>query len=193
MLSRNIAEMKSLAKAHVEADAVVAGTYWEASNNAAGGRGCFIGCLVHSHEAAGVANKFGLPEPSVRIAEAIFERLPKSEWPRFFEAVPDAIGRDGKDLSRVHWAFLADVLRHLLPQTGEVKDAVDRVITGMDTLASGGVWLDAAHAAHAAHAADAAARAAARVAARVAHAADTADAETCRQRDVFLRLLNEAA
>ena len=131
MLTKNIADMRAEAHAHIAADKVTQGQYWE------GGKGCFIGCLVHSSDAQSMADRFGLPLSSIRIAERIFESLPAEDAPAFFGEVVDAIDRDGRDLSCVHWAFLADALRHMPPQSGAVKDAIDHVIEGMDTLASG--------------------------------------------------------
>ena len=207
MLTKNIDMMKAEVAAHIAADAVIQGTYWKE------GRGCFIGCLTHSVKAEAVTHKFGMPLPLVRIAEHIFESLPAADAKAFFAAVPEAIGADGKDLSKLHWLFLADMLRHLPPQTGSVKAAIYRVIDGMDELSIGEDWpgafaaADAARAAAfaaksadaayaAASAADAAstgyATRAARAAAYAAAAAADARAEISRQRDVFLRLLREA-
>jgi hypothetical protein len=204
MLTKNIETMKAEVAAHIAADAVIQGTYWKE------GRGCFIGCLTHSVKAEAVTDKFGMPLSLVKIAEHIFESLPAADAKAFFAAVPEAIGADGKDLSRVHWLFLADTLRHLPPQTDDLKAAIDRVIDGMDRLSTGEDWPDAFAAAdaakaayYAADAADAAAYAAyaasanyathaVRAAAYAAEAADDARAEVTRQRDVFLRLLREA-
>ena len=174
MHSKNIEEMKRITAEHIAADAVVKGTYWGSFNNAVGGKGCFIGCLVHSSDAQAVAAKFGLPAPAVKIAEHIFEGLSDDDGVTFFEAVPDAIGRDGKDLNRIHWLFLADTLRNLPPQAGDVKIAVDRVIDGMDLLASGKEWPNAYTARAAANAAANAARAAADAAYAARAAADAA-------------------
>ena len=179
-LTRNHATLALEVKAHIEADALVRGKYWD------GSKGCFIGCLTHSSDPKPAFDRFGLPELVMRIAENIFEALPESEGKAFFAALPDAVGCDGKDLSRVHWAFLASELR-LLPQ----QDVIDTVIAGMDLLAAGEEWspraalaaaraADVADAAYsAAYSAAAAYRAVARaadVACAVARAADAADA-----------------
>lgn len=83
-------------------------------------------------------------------------------------------GRDGKDLSRIHWAFLAAELRALPKVTDEVQDIIDLVVCGIDKLALGEKWDTAAYVARAA--ADAAARAAIK-----------------RQRDTVLALISDAA
>jgi len=177
ILTRNHATLAQEVKAHIDADAIVRGQYWD------GSKGCFIGCLTHSEDPKPAFERFGLLEPLMRIAESIFEGLPDNEGRAFFAALPDAVGCDGKDLSRVHWAFLATELR-ILPQL----DIVDTVISGMDLLAAGKEWsVDAAHSAYTAihaaaqaanaayadaydHAASAATRAAYFTAAAAAHA-----------------------
>ena len=162
-LTRNHADLALEVKAHIEADALTRGEYWN------GSKGCFIGCLTHSSDPKPAFERFGLPEPLLRIAENIFEALPDDEGRAFFAALPDAVGCDGKDLTRVHWAFLASELR-LLPQ----QDCIDTVIEGMDLLSAGDKWsTDAAYAA--AKAADAAA-----YAARI------------RQRDSLLEIIKQA-
>lgn len=180
VLTKNHAKLTADVKAHIDADAVIAGHYWNEGDNAVGGTGCFIGCLVHSSSADGVESIFGLPVALVILAEGIFGNLPADEGKAFFANIPNAVGRDGKDLSRVHWAFLASELRALPPVPSHIQDVIDPVIVGMDLLAGGGVW-DAAHAAravraascatdaaddHASHAARAAAAHAARAVAR---------------------------
>ena len=197
MLTKNHETLAIEVKRHVDADAVLQGTYWD------GSRGCFIGCLAHSEDAAALGEMYGLPLPLVRICESIFEGLPADEAKAFFASIPQAVGRDGKDLTRVHWSFLASELRALPPVDDNTQRVIDHVIAGMDLLASGGEWSRdaAAEAAHAAaYAADAAAYAAdaAEAAARAAYAAlAAADAAAraaarMRQRDTLLRLISEA-
>jgi hypothetical protein len=165
---------------------------------------------------------FGLPLPLVRICKGIFEALPADEATAFFAALPDSVARDGKDLSRVHWRFLAAELRSLPGVLANVQAVIDPVIAGLDRLAAGGVWdatdaeaagaaaYAAAYAAAdaAAYAAAYAAYAAARAAADVADAAyaayaaayaaraalvDAARADARRrQRDTVLRLIADA-
>ena len=167
-LTRNTEALRKEVAAHIEADALIRGQYW------GDGKGCFIGCLTHSDDPAPAFERFGLPVAVLRIAESIFEALSDADGRVFFATLPDAVERDGKDLSRVHWAFLAAELRALPPVSQGVQDVIEPVIAGMDALASGGDWpLHAADAADAARAANAAARAA--YAARAAaYAADAA-------------------
>ena len=211
MLTKNHETLAAEVARHVEADAVLQGTYWD------GSRGCFIGCLAHSDDAAALGEMYGLPLPLVRICENVFESLSADAAKAFFAAIPDAVGRDGKDLTRVHWSFLASELRALPSVDDATQGAINTVIAGMDLLASGGDWprddanaaasaaraaayaasaaaiaaADATRAAsHAAYAAAYAARAAACGTADAARAA--ARAARLRQRDTLLRLIAEA-
>jgi hypothetical protein len=168
MLTQNHAELTLEVAKHLEADALIKGEYWD------GSKGCFIGCLTHSSDPAPAFERFGLPESLLGLCENIFEALPEDEGRTFFAALPNAVGCDGKDLSLVHFAFLAAELRALPPQTGDVKKAVDRVIAGMDLLASGGRWPKAA--ASAASAAYYAASAAYYAASSASYAASAASA-----------------
>jgi hypothetical protein len=205
ILTINHAKMAAEVAKHIAADAVVQGEYWD------GTHGCFIGCLAHSSDASFLEREYGLPEPLVRICENIFEGLAPDEAKAFFAAIPDAVGRDGKDLSRVHWAFLASELRALPKVLDDIQAVIDPVIAGMDLLAAGGKWsADAARAAAraaasasaaAAYAARAAARAAAYAAADAAYAAYAAAAAAYaasyaaprkRQRVTILNLIKAA-
>ena len=136
----------------------------------------------------------GLPIPLLGIAEGIFKDLPAIERRAFIDALLDGGGTAGRDLSRVHWAFLAAELRALPPTKGEVKTSIERVIEGMDLLVSGQSWPDA-EAAAASREAWAAAEAAAEAAKAWAAEAEAAasGAARIRQRDTLLRLIAEAA
>jgi hypothetical protein len=199
-LTRNHSELTLEVKSHIEADALIKGEYWN------GSKGCFIGCLTHSSNPKPAFKRFGLPEPLMRIAENIFEALPDDEGRAFFAALPAAVACDGKDLSRVHWAFLAAELKTLPDLPDNVQATIDPVIVGMDLLADGGDWpkdaaaraaSDAARAASdAGDAADYAARAAAYAARAASDAADDATyyaaAARIRQCNTLLRLISEA-
>jgi len=178
MLTKNHKTLTIEVKRHIEADAILQGEYWN------GEQGCFIGCLAHSDDPTKLGELYGLPLPLVRICESIFESLPADEAKTFFAAIPDAVGRDGKDLTRVHWAFLASELRCLPKVDDDTQNAIDTVIDGMDLLASGGGWSHDTARAAARAAADAADAAAVYTAARAA--------ARLRQRDTILRLISEA-
>ena len=169
MKTQNIELMTAEIDQHRAADRLVKGLYFDKAT----GHGCFIGCLAHDNDTAVIAERFGLPEPLTRLLESIFERLPFDEAADFFSAIPRAIGEDGRDLTRVHWAFLADLLRHL-PDT-QARGVVADVADGMDLLATGQDWPGAAAKAAMAWSA-AEAEAAMAAAARAAQAAE-AEAE----------------
>ena len=187
MLTKNHDILTAEVQAHIAADAVIQGDYWD------GSKGCFIGCLAHSSDASVLCERFGLPLPLVRICENIFESLPYVAAKAFFAAIPGAVGRDGKDLTRVAWQFLAAELRALPGVSSYFQAVIDPVIEGMDLLASGEEWTGA-YAAYAA--ADAATYAASGVYppaadAGAANAVAHADAVE-RQRDTILGLIAAA-
>ena len=211
ILTKNTDQLRQEVAAHVAADSIIQGIYWDEEVN----RGCFIGCLAKSNDPYINEVAYGLPVMVQRIAEGIFEALPADEAKAFFAALPDAVACDGKDLTKVGWQFLATELSSLPEQPAEIQAVIDPVIAGMDLLASGQEWAAeaaaaAARAARAARAAvDAAVWAAADAAADAANAAawaaawaaaDAADAANAanaaavrlRQRDLLLRLIAEA-
>ena len=151
MLTKNTDQLRANVAKHVAADSIVQGIYWDAEND----RGCFIGCLSHSNDPTINEQTYGLPVMMQRIAENIFEALPPKEAKEFFAALPDAVGCDGKDLSKVGWQFLASELRALPKESPEIQAVIAPVIAGMDRLAQGLEWAreDAAWAAEAAWAA----------------------------------------
>jgi hypothetical protein len=180
MLTKNFKELQAEVTAHVAADRVAQGRY----------KTCFIGCLANGHDDPEfIERTYGIPLMVSRIAESIFELLPADEAVDFFAALPEAVGSDGKDLSRVGWKILATELRALPPVPDDTQGVINSVINGMDLLADGKEWpkADAADAAWSADAvwsaADAwsaatAARAAATASAAWSAAARAADAAT---------------
>ena len=218
-LTKNTARLRQEVAAHVAADSIVQGTYWDSGNES----GCFIGCLAKSADPTINEATYGLPVMVQRIAENIFEALHADEAKAFFAALPDAVSCDGKDLTKIGWQFLAVELRNLPKQPAEIQAVIDPVIAGMDLLASGQEWpaADAAWAARAAAratadatavSATAVAAAAAWAAADAAEAAEAAEVDAAwavvraaeaanaaarpavrlRQRDLLLRLIAEA-
>jgi hypothetical protein len=188
MLTKNTTELRLTVEQHIAADSVIQGAYWDDEAH----KGCFIGCLAHSDDPRINEARYGLPLMVQRIAESIFEDLPVEDAKAFSAALPDAVACDGKDLTKVGWQFLASELRSLPPQPAEIQAVINPVIAGMDLLAKGNEWLEAASAAWAAYAAAYAAAWAAS-AARAASAASAAWADArLRQRDLLLRLIAEA-
>ena len=209
ILTKNTDKLREEVAAHVAADSIAQGIYWDNKTK----RGCFIGCLAKRDDPSLNEATYGLPVMLQRIAESIFEGLPANEAKAFFATLPDAVGCDGKDLTKVSWQFLAAELRSLPEQPAEIQAVIDPVIAGMDLLAGEQEWpaaradadadawaadaaaaaaAAAAWAARAAAAADAADAWAARAAAVCAAAAADAAAVRLRQRDLLLRLIAEA-
>jgi hypothetical protein len=86
-------------KAHEAADEIVHGKYWE------DGKGCGVGCTVHSSEHAAFETEMGIPRMLARLEDTLFEGQANGDskrFPaRFLEVIPV-----GADLSRVPWIFL---------------------------------------------------------------------------------------
>ena len=84
--------------AHRAADQIVKGQYWER------GKGCAVGCTVHSDDHMAYERRFGIPVVLARLEDTIFEGLPNEralDWPmRFMDAI-----KPGQDLSLVGWKF----------------------------------------------------------------------------------------
>jgi hypothetical protein len=98
---------------HAQADEIIKGIYWE------NGKGCAVGCTIHSGDHAEYEPLFGIPQALARLKDCMFEGLPNADakrWPRrFMSAV-----RPGADLSRVRWHFL-----HWLLTDKEVNPWID--------------------------------------------------------------------
>lgn len=66
---------------HREADEIVKGQYWE------GGKGCAVGCTIHSRNHADYETELGIPRILARLEDGIFEALPNElakTWPERF-------------------------------------------------------------------------------------------------------------
>jgi len=106
-------------QAHYVADEIVQGQYWQ------NGRGCAVGCTIHSDDHDRYERLFGIPRELAYLEDKIFEGLPNRDamgWPlRFMHAIVP-----GTDLSRVWPEFLRWVLDSIaLPSAGS-DDAVRR-------------------------------------------------------------------
>src|SRR5260370_14194673 len=85
--------------AHRAADQIIHGKYWE------NGKGCAVGCTIHSGNHAAYETELGIPVMLARLEDVIFEGMGNgnaSTWPeRFLSAI-----RPSADLSLVGWKFL---------------------------------------------------------------------------------------
>ncbi len=70
---------------HYKADEIIKGAYWE------NGKGCAVGCTIHSSNHEDYEKIFGIPISLARLEDSIFERLENSlakEWPlKFLESM----------------------------------------------------------------------------------------------------------
>lgn len=81
-------------RAHAKADEIIKGQYW------GDGKGCAVGCTVHSGDLDAYEIELGIPRILARLEDGIFESLPNDlakTWPeRFLKAI-----KPGADLSKV--------------------------------------------------------------------------------------------
>jgi len=86
-------------KDHYAADEIIQGTYWEK------GKGCAVGCTVHSSNHLAFETELGIPQVLARLEDSIFEGLPNKlakEFPlQFLSAITV-----GADLLKV-WNYFA--------------------------------------------------------------------------------------
>jgi hypothetical protein len=169
-------------EAHYAADEIIKGTYWKK------GKGCAVGCCVHSDDHGLLETRYGIPKQIAHLMDEIFERLPNEQAKDFPLAVIKAIPV-GADLSKVINYFLEWILidpKHGVarfnsdPSILVVADLHRRIIEGRVVHPKDWAAAKAAAAAAglaagwaAARAAGAAAAAAAGLAAARAAAADT--------------------
>ena len=123
-------------QAHAAADELIHGVYWE------NGKGCAVGCTVHSDSHAAYEAELGIPRILARLEDGIFEGLANGrskQWPEQFLAAIKV----GRDLSLIWPRFavwlLTDkwygVLQHAKTQKAKiaiqnVADAYQSVVEG---------------------------------------------------------------
>lgn len=112
--SRIKAKYLKRVQAHRAADEIKKGKYWE------GGKGCAIGCTIHSSNHRSYETKLGIPTALARLEDTLFERMSNAEaknWPvDFLKAIPV-----GADLSQVADRFMLWLL--VDPQDGVLRYA----------------------------------------------------------------------
>ena len=90
----------SRVREHALADEIIKGVYWEK------GRGCAVGCTIHSSNHKAYEDELGIPMILARLEDGIFECLPLDRaklWPEQFLNIIKV----GADLSNV-WPKFAD-------------------------------------------------------------------------------------
>ena len=104
-------------EAHRRADQIVKGQYWQ------NGKGCAVGCTIHSGQHSEYEPRFGIPSLLAGLEDCIFEGLPNDramDWPvRFMSAVPV-----GADLEMVWPRFALWMLDGLEVKEKDVIDAI---------------------------------------------------------------------
>jgi hypothetical protein len=131
ILTKNHAQLTAEVNRHIASDSVKQNSY----------KTCFIGCLArHQDDPQYIEDTYGIPVMLTRILETIFEGVPAQEAVEFFAAFPAAVAKDGKDLTKVIWKFLVEVLKKLPQQPQEIQEVIDPVIAGLSLLAEGKEW-----------------------------------------------------
>jgi hypothetical protein len=128
--------------AHEAADEVVQGLYWE------NGKGCAVGCTIHSDQHSDYPELLGVPEELARLQDAIFEGLSPERARTFPREFLTAINV-GADLSKVGNRFMVWLL--IDPDHGVVRyadergaDAIRAVAALHERVAEGDTVTDAA-------------------------------------------------
>ena len=108
-------------RAHALADEIAHGFYWE------NGKGCAVGCTIHSGAHKNYETELGIPIMLARLEDRLFEGMSKGKSKEFPERFLSAI-RVGADLSLVGWKFLHWLLTEELVSRDhpKVKDAIKR-------------------------------------------------------------------
>ncbi len=91
-------------KAHAAADEIVKGVYWEY------GKGCAVGCTVHSNQHDAYEDELGISWRMAIMEDGIFEKLPNDEAKKFplqfLEAIPVGIDTDRIFKELIIWALV---------------------------------------------------------------------------------------
>ena len=111
-------------KLHYKNDEIIQGQYW------GDGKGCAVGCLIHSSYHAYFEKMFGLPEWLAYIVDRIFESLKDKKAKRFavlwFDAVPV-----GVNLEIMKHKFFIFLLQKICKNTKQrdVKKSIQKIIS----------------------------------------------------------------
>src|ERR1051325_3106563 len=101
-------------QAHAKADEIIQGTYWE------NGKGCAVGCTVHSDSHDSYETELGISWRLVLVEDRIFEKLPNAEAKKFplqfLEAIPVGIDTDLVFRKFILWSL------------GDAKDGLINVV-----------------------------------------------------------------
>jgi hypothetical protein len=115
-LNKKLVKTKYLNRviAHRKADEIVKGMYWE------NGKGCAVGCTVHSSRHDSYETELGIPSWLAQLEDTLFEHVSnkygKTFPERFLNAIPV-----GVDLAQVKSKFLIFVLKSVLTKFDHEK------------------------------------------------------------------------
>lgn len=110
---------------HRRLEQLIQGTGWE------DGKGCMIGCALHSYDHSKLPEAIGVPESVGHLVDAIFEGLPPGEAEQFSDDFWSAV-KTGSNLSQVADKFSLWILKD-----GGVRDrASDDGKAAIDTVIS---------------------------------------------------------
>lgn len=113
-------------RAHRDAGEIVKGVYWK------NGKGCGVGCTIHSSDIAAYETKLGLPMWLAKLEDVLFEGIENQEAKNFPLAFLEAIPV-GVTLDHVRWQFCLFLMQEnlalisALPLPPHVKQEVTRV------------------------------------------------------------------
>ena len=100
--------------AHKENDELIKGVYW------GNGKGCAVGCTIHSSQHNRYEIELGIPEWLAKCEDLIFENLPSGEarqWPiQFLKTIVP-----GVELKQIKKPFLIFILESSLKSLGKVQ------------------------------------------------------------------------
>ena len=111
----------SRVRAHAIADEIAHGFYWK------NGKGCAVGCTIHSREHKDYETELGIPIMLARLEDRLFEGMTNGKSKEFPERFLSA-ARVGADLSLVGWKFLHWLLTEELVgrDNPKARDAIKR-------------------------------------------------------------------
>lgn len=94
-------EYISRIKLHAAADEIIKGTYWQ------NGKGCAVGCTVHSNNHLSYGTELGIPLDLAIYEDKIFESLPNDEAKKFplefLESIPVGVNLEKVGLNFSLW------------------------------------------------------------------------------------------
>jgi len=164
----------SRVQSHYNADEIIKGTYWE------NGKGCAVGCTIHSSNHKDYETLIGLPEGVAKLQDRIFENLPDAlakEFPlQLIKACHKSTGKVSDHITKKFFLWL--LTEELSPiyekQSDTYKNAIEKCVKAIsDEVFNNAASHAASDAARAISYADADATAAARA---ISYASDAARA-----------------